>query len=465
MQQINLSFLRTFGCVLLLLLLSLSTQAQHSTYLPSPVKQLTFRPHPTQPHLMIGTDSLNNTWIKGSIPSEKLNENLTFQIQNPTIFDYNLYIETDSFFSMLHPNLDSQKNTIRSRFAQYNFNTSHPIFYLNLGDKSAANIPIILEEQTQFAVTESFHLLRIGLYYGIAVMSIIFNFVFYVVFKDKRFLTYSLLQISIFTILFFEDGMFYYTLSGQCDMSPILTWIIPITAVLACLFTLYFLDMRRFFHTYRFIFISLFIVLFVLASIQTFLQVEVLKHVLNIVSFIPPLFSLVLAATQFKTNVYARFLLCTVGLIVLFSLTYACYTYLNQYPFTWFSLDAFRLISNIEIISITFAIIYKIRDLQEENIDFKNQINQYLILLEKNTDSSAKLYNYRLIELLENLKISHNLTTRETEVLHCIWEGMSNQDISTKLFISLSTTKYHIGNLYTKLEINNRNQALRFKKK
>ncbi|MEC4117846.1 LuxR C-terminal-related transcriptional regulator, partial [Myroides phaeus] len=68
------------------------------------------------------------------------------------------------------------------------------------------------------------------------------------------------------------------------------------------------------------------------------------------------------------------------------------------------------------------------------------------------------------ISPLDSLKIKYNLTNRETEVLTCLWEGMSNIQISEKLFISVSTVKYHVKNLYTKLEINNRSEALYLKK-
>ncbi len=456
-------FHRNLLLLSVIFLISLSLKAQ--PFAQSTMNQLAFRPHPTQSNLMVATDSLNNTWIKGTLQPKELNTNLTFQIQNPHILDYTLYVNRKGVFEPLLSNIDSKSNHIRSRFAQYQFDTSDPTYFINLKQTDTTNLPIIIEEQTQFAVSESFHLLRIGLYYGIAIMSIVFNLVFYFIFQDKRFLTYSLLQLCIFTSLFFEDGMFYYISNGQWVMDSLLTWNVPLTSLLACLFTVYFLDIKALFNSYKLIFVSLFIVTFFLSSIQSFLSLDILRHLINILSFIPPLFCLILAATQFKTNVYARFLLCTFGLIVLFGLGYTLYIYVNSNRFAWFNLDTFRLISNLELISITFAIIYKVRDLQEENNGYKDQINHYLLLLNKGNDTSSKTQNRLLSDTLEDLKITHNLTARETEVLQCIWEGMSNQEIADKLFISLSTTKYHISNLYTKLEVKNRNQTLLFKRK
>lgn len=52
------------------------------------------------------------------------------------------------------------------------------------------------------------------------------------------------------------------------------------------------------------------------------------------------------------------------------------------------------------------------------------------------------------------------LTTREVEVLKYISTGCSNQDIADQLFISIPTVKRHISNIYTKLGVKSRTQAV-----
>lgn len=63
------------------------------------------------------------------------------------------------------------------------------------------------------------------------------------------------------------------------------------------------------------------------------------------------------------------------------------------------------------------------------------------------------------------LKENYQLTEREMDVLMGLWEGLSNQELGEKLFISLNTVKYHVSNLYIKLDIKSRTQALKFKEK
>ena len=49
-----------------------------------------------------------------------------------------------------------------------------------------------------------------------------------------------------------------------------------------------------------------------------------------------------------------------------------------------------------------------------------------------------------------------DLTPREIEVLYLLADGASNLDISSKLFISISTVKTHISSLMRKLQCSNR---------
>jgi LuxR family transcriptional regulator, maltose regulon positive regulatory protein len=55
---------------------------------------------------------------------------------------------------------------------------------------------------------------------------------------------------------------------------------------------------------------------------------------------------------------------------------------------------------------------------------------------------------------------AEHLTRREVEVLQLIKTGCSNQDIADRLVISLPTVKRHISNIYTKLGVESRTQAV-----
>src|SRR6185503_20053021 len=52
------------------------------------------------------------------------------------------------------------------------------------------------------------------------------------------------------------------------------------------------------------------------------------------------------------------------------------------------------------------------------------------------------------------------LSKRELEILSLLAQGHSNQEIAAKLFVSLSTVKTHIQNLFGKLDVKRRTQAI-----
>lgn len=54
-----------------------------------------------------------------------------------------------------------------------------------------------------------------------------------------------------------------------------------------------------------------------------------------------------------------------------------------------------------------------------------------------------------------------NLTTREYEVLQLLTQGYTNAEIAGKLFLSLSTVKTHVSNLFVKMNVTNRTQAVK----
>ena len=52
------------------------------------------------------------------------------------------------------------------------------------------------------------------------------------------------------------------------------------------------------------------------------------------------------------------------------------------------------------------------------------------------------------------------LSERELEVLQHVARGLSNQEIADKLFLSAGTVKRHMSNIYQKLDVHSRTQAL-----
>ena len=71
---------------------------------------------------------------------------------------------------------------------------------------------------------------------------------------------------------------------------------------------------------------------------------------------------------------------------------------------------------------------------------------------EDNDESSKKDINDRIDEVCEQYK----LTPREKEFIELIYSGKSNKEIAETLFLSESTVKTHIYNIFRKMDVKNR---------
>ena len=78
------------------------------------------------------------------------------------------------------------------------------------------------------------------------------------------------------------------------------------------------------------------------------------------------------------------------------------------------------------------------------------------LVVEKNVYLSTRDNFEQNTSAISELEISK----RELEILTLLGEGLSNQEIASKLFVSLSTVKSHNQNIFQKLEVKRRMQAV-----
>jgi len=77
------------------------------------------------------------------------------------------------------------------------------------------------------------------------------------------------------------------------------------------------------------------------------------------------------------------------------------------------------------------------------------------------SQEAAKALFNRMSVTAASKESEYGLTEREVQVLKCISDGLSNKDISAKLFLSEGTVKNYISNIYSKLNVQNRAMALK----
>jgi len=72
----------------------------------------------------------------------------------------------------------------------------------------------------------------------------------------------------------------------------------------------------------------------------------------------------------------------------------------------------------------------------------------------------AAIQTHKTSPALPTFYLFDPLSEPELETLKQVAEGLSNPEIGRKLFVATSTVKRHINNIYAKLNVHNRTQAV-----
>ena len=118
---------------------------------------------------------------------------------------------------------------------------------------------------------------------------------------------------------------------------------------------------------------------------------------------------------------------------------------------TWILTIALFLLTSALLIIGLLTIRNKNHRIEQMNLEMRNFLLEVEDLKLAIADKK-EWENNKINELLEKYEI----TDREADVLHMISYGYNNSEIADKLFISINTVKYHIKNLYLKLDAKNR---------
>jgi two-component system, NarL family, response regulator LiaR len=96
---------------------------------------------------------------------------------------------------------------------------------------------------------------------------------------------------------------------------------------------------------------------------------------------------------------------------------------------------------------------------------FKNTSANELANAIRSVKAGNTIFSPEVTQLIMNAgekktRLAYDLTSRELEVLRLMASGINNQEISTMLTLSLSTTKFHVSNILSKMNARNRSEAV-----
>ena len=129
---------------------------------------------------------------------------------------------------------------------------------------------------------------------------------------------------------------------------------------------------------------------------------------------------------------------------------------------------SYRRSQNIDINNIAYILNISLeneyfRTIIDEGQEIARILAAYKSEVDLLDDDKEELINKIFAEL--DYKNPEILSEREIEILKKISEGKTNKEIAENLFITLNTVKWHTSNIYSKLSVKNRTEAVREAKK
>lgn len=348
-------------------------------------------------------------------------------------------------------------------------------YYMKIDFDREAYFPIIVHTEKAFVDHENAEFLKIGLYYGFALMVLIINIYCYFSFKSWAYFFYCVLLINI-SLAFMGYDSVYILLSDNPFFLKFFDIIVHSgLAISGALFASSFLDIPKYFKHANKMLALVFGIALVSHSVFLITQNFAFYTIADLLILSPLLVYWVLGLYIARHEKHAIF--SSIGFFGILTFTGFYVVGIGfgiENPFM--NLDIIRAASIFEMLVLTYAIIYRMRALSVENtqmrlaiqaqlsmVDFVedgNQQSQPINSPETYMPSKMDTITTAIPPIKQQLNLSI-LSDREREVVVLIGEGLSNNEIAQKLYISVNTVKYHTKNIYDKLDVKNRVEIAR----
>ena len=334
------------------------------------------------------------------------------------------------------------------------FSSENPVYYLRVFFENEVYFPLQIKEYKEILYQEKYSFFTNGFYYGFVLVGLLLNIFFYFSLKEETFIYYSFFLIAITLGILSYDGFLQVVLPVSLSNYT--------SVITHCLVTFF-----GFLFGYKFLNISYYLpksnvigfgLLFL--AVVNYLLFFITKNYLFVsiadtFSFFVLLHNWIVGIIIYKKHEFAKFFVIGYSL-VLFSAA------LFILPIDWglniytTSLSSIKYGSLFEVLILTYAITYRVTILQQENEQYKLEIQQHF----KKINMLNTHKNDNKAVTVQELVDEHNLSDREAEVLPLIFAGYTNQKIADELFVSLNTIKFHVRNIYKKLNIKNKKEAI-----
>ncbi|MDA8595807.1 LuxR C-terminal-related transcriptional regulator [Flavobacteriaceae bacterium] len=360
------------------------------------------------------------------------------------------------------------KKFLKDRFESY---------YISLEPNSSTEIYIRVDHATSnafsysfsspetFSVLSSEEFFMVGLHYGFSTMTLVFFIIFYLILRQNLFLKLFGFFLSLYLMHLCHDGYVVHWV-GNGRVAVVIDALTHMSLLV-------------------------FIVVFSREFLSSGLYFKYDKTGINLLAGI----GLMLYSLFIITDEFVFFSMADIGMMLIVSV-YLLESFFSfqRLPSSrlfffgilvvfisgWFSLIPFnfgdpeRFIPydyvkyglDITGLFMVVGLIFNFRDIRMTNIQSMRRLRNFYRIVDNlkselaeqklNEKDRHKVTKKRVLEFGE----SKGLSKRELEIYWLVCEGLTNSEIADKVFVSVNTVKYHLKNIFIKIEVENRKEFL-----
>ncbi|MDX1462825.1 MAG: 7TM-DISM domain-containing protein [Marinirhabdus sp.] len=290
-----------------------------------------------------------------------------------------------------------------------------------------------------------------GMYYGFALMVLLVNLMCYFIFEERLFLFYCLALAGVTAVFFYNDGIHHlFGMSTPSEPFLMQTFLLWVATSFSALFASKYLTLEEFFPKLKFITSPLIIIGGVLIGAAYLAEGTTIAYTANFVSISVLVCYFGASVFLFSRKNYAKFYAIAAFIPLLFAVDFFV---LKNIGVNFLSTEAthIKIAGLIEMLILTYAIVYRMRAIKEEHEMRQTEMRIFLKRQEAiNRQSAVKLMEE---VYLENLIMHYDLDGLEIKLLQYISEGKENSKIARKLKTTEADVEELTKELYEKLEI------------
>ncbi|WP_299016767.1 LuxR C-terminal-related transcriptional regulator [uncultured Polaribacter sp.] len=334
------------------------------------------------------------------------------------------------------------------RYLTYQFSRDTTV-YIKVNPKLHGYIPVSLETKEKSTLANNNALLLNGFYYGFAVLVIIYNLFYFFLFKDDAFLFYALFLTSMTFGLFTMDGMLNFYNIPENVNTILMTLNYSSLAYFSSKFAYSYMLLDRYYPKIKKLTNLIGGAIVLLTVLYFYYGNYYFLLYLNLLVFGIFLLFWFCAVLLFNKNIYIKILTIGYAIILFSAIDFYIFKFLGI-PFGNINPINIKIGAFLEMIILSIAVLYRVKVIKEENEFMRSDIIQY----------SNELKTLKANNQQDNTKNGVlDLSLRELEVFNLIVIGKTNKEISNEINISINTVKFHLKNIYDKLNIKSRKEA------